>query len=258
VSTGRSATSQPCRCSEHRGAMPLWRLLGDDLCPGCEVPVENTGQGPRTPICAPCTVAIMVDPIVLESHGSLPRIVCAGPYEGALQRIIVAWKERGRADLTPVLVQRLQAALSVLTGDDTVALVPIPARRGAVRTRGVDVVLDAAQQLASERVLVAPALHHTQRSRDQAGLTASERAVNVQFTLAVRNSRHLVRALDGGRRIVIVDDVFTTGSTAREAVRALSAAGIATSGVVTMALARRQNRGTGAGDRVQGLARNRV
>jgi predicted amidophosphoribosyltransferase len=151
--------------------------------------------------------------------------------------MIVAWKERGRADLTPVLVQRLKVALSVLAGDDAVALVPVPARRGAVRTRGVDVVLEAAQQLSSEQVLVAPVLHHTHRSRDQAGLGATERGTNVHFTLSVRNARHLVRAMDRERHVVLVDDVYTTGSTAREAVRALSAAGIATSGVVTMAVA---------------------
>jgi predicted amidophosphoribosyltransferase len=198
---------------------------------------SDVRRGPRAPICASCMAAIAVAPVVLRPRGgSLPSISCAGPYEGPLQQIIVAWKERGRADLTPVLVQRLAAALSVLTGDDAVLLVPVPARRVAVRTRGVDVVLDAARRLSSERVLVAPILRHSQPSRDQAGLSAKERGVNVHFTLSARKAHHLIHHVNSAH-VVLLDDVFTTGSTAREGVRALSASGIATSGVVTMAMA---------------------
>jgi len=62
---------------------------------------------------------------------------------------------------------------------------------------------------------------------DQAGLGAGERAANLAGSMRVRAGplRRLLRAR-GGMRAVVCDDVLTTGSTAREAQRALEAGGL--------------------------------
>jgi len=63
-----------------------------------------------------------------------------------------------------------------------------------------------------------PALEHRRRVADQAGLTATDRAANLTGALQARLDLH-------GVRVIIVDDVVTTGATLAEAARALRAAG---------------------------------
>jgi predicted amidophosphoribosyltransferase len=71
---------------------------------------------------------------------------------------------------------------------------------------------------------VAPALRHTRRVQDQAGLGTTERRGNLDGALSVIPLwQNVVR----GRRCLLVDDVVTTGATLAEAARALRAAGSA-------------------------------
>ncbi len=69
---------------------------------------------------------------------------------------------------------------------------------------------------------MAPALRHVRRVEDQSGLGTVERRGNLAGALSVIPLWHSVI---GGRRILLVDDVVTTGATFAEAARALRAAG---------------------------------
>jgi predicted amidophosphoribosyltransferase len=96
-----------------------------------------------------------------------------------------------------------------------------------MRVRGYDPVR---LLLARTRppVPVAAGLSIVRRTRDQAGLGASERERNLRG--AMRGGRRLA-----GRRVLLVDDVLTTGATLREAARAATAAGAAVAGAVVLA-----------------------
>jgi predicted amidophosphoribosyltransferase len=72
--------------------------------------------------------------------------------------------------------------------------------------------------------------------RDQATLDAGQRAANLAGSMRCRRPR----ATDRGGVVVVVDDVLTTGSTVREAQRALEAAGLVVSGVAAVAATRRR------------------
>jgi predicted amidophosphoribosyltransferase len=85
------------------------------------------------------------------------------------------------------------------------------------------------------RTSVVPALRVSGRPEDQAGLDATERARNLAGRFVVRSG-----AAPARRTVVLVDDVITTGATAREAQRALEATGTEVAGIAVVAATRRR------------------
>lgn len=149
-------------------------------------------------------------------------------------------------------------AVSVAAATDDVGgplvLVPVPSRRSSVRARGHDPTL-AITRLAAARLTAGGhdvAVHRMLRLRtgvvDQAGLDASARAANLTGSMTcpgpalVRLARRRARA-----RLVVCDDVLTTGATAREAQRALETVGLTVHAIAAVAATRRRW-GTGRTD----------
>lgn len=160
---------------------------------------------------------------------------------GPAARVVVAWKDRGRLRLTDPLGRLLAVGCSMVPVSARAALVPVPTSRAQVRRRGADPMhLLAGRAVADlgavgvDAVLV-PVLRRVRSTRDQAGLGAQERRANVTGAFAADHSAvaRCVRA--GIEEVLVVDDVLTTGASAREAVRALAAAGLRTSAVVVVA-----------------------
>ncbi|MFI7586660.1 ComF family protein [Spongisporangium articulatum] len=156
-------------------------------------------------------------------------------YGGTAGRLVSAWKEHGRLDLTPHLAAGLTASVSAAlraTGPPRcagrVALVPVPTSRAARRRRGADLTADLAGRTARNlrgqgiEAVVVPALRLARAVQDQAGLGAEQRRENLAG--AMRET-----AAAGGlaaARVLLVDDVVTTGATVREATKVLVRAGL--------------------------------
>jgi predicted amidophosphoribosyltransferase len=172
----------------------------------------------------------------------LPPVAICAPYETAVRAAVLAYKERGRLDLTGPLGSALAGAVALLvsTGpgrSPPVILVPVPSSSRAARARRGDHMMRLARaSLPALRALgirgsVARWLQVTGRVRDSAGLSAADRAANLAGAFRVRAGPGApARGL-----VLVVDDVITTGSTAAESRRALRTAGIEVHGVAAIA-----------------------
>ncbi|GEL97694.1 ComF family protein [Cellulomonas terrae] len=175
----------------------------------------------------------------LDGRGPLPVWTlsdCTGP----VRRAVIAWKDRGRLDLTRPFAAALASAAAGLSADvgaGTLLVVPSPSTAAARRRRGGNVVdalaAGVADGLARRGVAagVAPVLARA-RGQDQVGLGARARARNLagQVRVPARHATGLA-----GRRVLVVDDVLTTGATLAACRSALERAGAQVIGAVTLA-----------------------
>ncbi|MEU5763472.1 ComF family protein [Nocardia sp. NPDC047648] len=191
--------------------------------------------------CAACAVTLTGPPVRVWPRTD-PGVPCwaLGPYAGPARRAVLAVKERGRRDLAKPLGAALAGALAELRSPRRpLVLVPAPSRSVAARRRGGDPVLRsaavAAQWLPDTRMV--PLLRVGPEVRDSVGLTPAERARNLEGRVRTAPGRFADRGIPANAEIVLVDDVLTTGATARESVRALRHIGLPTHGVLVTCVA---------------------
>jgi predicted amidophosphoribosyltransferase len=226
-----------------------WRdLLLGTSCVGCAVPGRL--------LCDECVQSLPCSGVLAwptPAPSGLARPFAGGEYRGLLKALVNAHKEQQVFALAGPLAAVLAAVVRDLAQDADAAgpilLVPIPSRRAVVRRRGHDPMLRVARRAAGvlrragREAYVSRLLAPARAVRDQAGLSADERAANLVDSLrcptAVANG-HGRRW--GSRELVVVDDVLTTGSTAREAQRALEAARLGVLGIATVAATHRRVR----------------
>lgn len=202
---------------------PHWREIGAEIgafllaasCAGCDLPGVF--------LCEGCRGALTPAPRELRTPAGL-RVRAALPFEGVAARCIRSLKGEG----TTVLARPLGTALSGALLDELdegIRASPIPTSRAAFRRRGYRV-----PDILLARAGVAPwcVLRHAGARADQRGLGRAERAQNVRGSMRARRRGE-------GARVVLVDDVVTTGATFDEAARVLGQAGFEVVAAVALA-----------------------
>lgn len=203
-----------------------WSALADLVlprtCAGCGLPGHL--------LCRRCA-ALLARPHLATPRRfpyGFPPTVAAGAYDGPVRPALIAFKERGRAELARPLGTALALAVagvvSAVPGPPAeVVLVPVPSSAAALRTRGRDHVRELARCAVAElRAAGVPAscrrlLRRHGRVRDSAELSAGQRRANLAGTFA------LAPGVDAGNALlVLVDDVVTSGATLTEAASVLA------------------------------------
>jgi ComF family protein len=153
-------------------------------------------------------------------------------YEGAAASLIRGFKFDGDYFVGPRLLRVMLAREWLPAGLEDDVVVPVPLHRRRRRERGYDQALLLAKVLARRLrlPLAAGALARTRYTSQQSLLPESQRWDNVRGAFAVRR-----RGAVEGRRVLLVDDVMTTGVTADECARVLKRAGAAQVHVLTIA-----------------------
>jgi predicted amidophosphoribosyltransferase len=214
-------------------------LIFPASCVGC--------QRPSVIACATCLAPLSAMPRPAwprPSPPGLPPPFAVAPYDGSVRRLLLAFKEEGVAGLRPPLGRALATAVvSAIGALDGVRLVPVPSSAKSRRERGEDVVRLLAETAARDLrrigldATAVPALRHSRRVRDSAGLTSAERAANLADAFVARPVR--VDAI-ASRPVVLVDDLVTTGATLAECAAALRLQGIDVLACATVAATQRR------------------
>jgi ComF family protein len=167
------------------------------------------------------------------------KAVAYGSYEGGLRDLIHMLKYEGVRPAANVLGRMLAevlVALRAATGDVELVVVPVPLHPTKLRQRGFnqsEMVARIALKLAgpdSAYTLLADALERTRITQSQIGLTRHQRRENLRGAFRVAAAERIA-----GRDVLLVDDVFTTGTTASECSRILRRAGASRVWVATVA-----------------------
>jgi len=191
-------------------------------CAGCAAPLP---AGIPAGLCAACR----------RGSRGFRRIVAAGAYESAALRAwILAWKHGGRRDLAAPLAAFLAGARDEGAGPgpgDVLVPVPLHPRRRLARgfDQAADLTLQLAERLGLERLSV---LRRTRWTPPQGAPDAAARGPNVAAVFALR-ARPAARL--AGRRVWLVDDVVTSGATARACARVLLEGGAEAVSVLALA-----------------------
>lgn len=192
----------------------LWaqlRFLGPPWCACCGLPFAT--EEPEETRCPAC---IIHPPRYTSARAALL-------YDEQSRKLVLDLKRAGRRDGLPAFAAWMaEAAGKELAAADFIAPIPLHWTRLAARRFNQAAWLAQALARRSGRPLRLGALSRIKARASQAGLTGDQRRRNVAGVF--RAAPHQARAVQGGR-ILLIDDVFTTGATLEAAAHALLIAG---------------------------------
>ncbi len=194
-------------------------------CARCGLPFDYdpTGDGATNLVCGAC----------LARPPPFDRCRSVFAYDDASRPLVLGFKHGDRTDCAPAFAQWLARAGAVLVAEPDVIIAPVPLHRWRLLKRRYNQSALLALELGrlAGRTAIPDLLIRRRATPSQGGLTAKGRARNVQGAFAI-NPRCVGRVKDA--RILLIDDVFTTGATVGECARTLRRAGARAVDVLTL------------------------
>jgi len=213
---------------------PVERAHG--LCPGCWSKLRQIERPYCERLGIPFGYDIGEGALSAEAIASPPvfyRARAAVLFEDVARDLVHGLKYHDRTELVRLIGRMTARAGRDLLGDAEV-IVPLPLHRSRLFTRKFNQAALIAYEVG--RIATVPvdaaALIRIKATRPQVGLSEAERAANVRGAFRVPASH---RGTVEGRRVVLIDDVLTTGATVTAATRALRRGGAVRVDVLTFA-----------------------
>jgi ComF family protein len=210
-------------------------LQAAPACPRCGDALNAPAQPGTLTLCRACRMA----------PPAFTRAVSYGIYQGRMRDAIHALKYDRLHPAARILGRFLAEAIAQLAGEapQTMLVVPVPLHRSKVAQRG----FNQSRSLAAEALrflrkrhpqwrltLASSTLMRLRATESQAGLTPRQRRLNVRGAFSVSDPAQV-----RDQHILVIDDIFTTGATARAAAQVLIRAGAASVWIATLARAQR-------------------
>ncbi|MDH3999534.1 MAG: ComF family protein [Desulfuromonadales bacterium] len=183
--------------------------LSPARCSRCACPFVGTSEDRH--LCGSC----------LQIPPAFSHVYALGQHDGALCEAINRVKYRNRLDLATLLGKLLAEDLTDQgLGQWPDLLLPVPLQRKRLRSRGYNQAAELARPIAKilQRPLMTDWLRRTRHTPPQQGLNAEQRRLNQRDSFICSGSI-------ANQKILLIDDVMTTGETARECSRVLQDAG---------------------------------
>ena len=218
LACGTPVAGDGALCAE---CWPAVRFLGPPLCAVCGYPFEfDPGAGA---LCGACAA----------QQPAFDRARSVFVYDSASRGPLLAFKHADRTDAAPTFARLMAVAAADLLPDADM-IVPVPLHRRRLLARRFNQSALLAQALGRETAVAAipDLMVRTRHTPSQGGLSATARRRNVTGAFAVRDGMaDNVR----GARVLMVDDVYTTGATVGACATALRRCGAAAVDVITLA-----------------------
>ena len=229
----------------------FFNLVFPDDCRLCEEPLTNVSRIPVCPACLALPQPLQAeffcracrtpfaDDYPLDEHdlctvcreglANFDAAYSFGSYEGPLQQLIHLFKYAKVESLADPLSRFMLQAIPLDSKIDVVIAMPMHWRKQW--ERGFNQAELLAEPVARRYGLkLSKTLRRTRYTKSQAGLSETDRRANLRGSFQVRHPEQIA-----GKRVLVIDDVFTTGSTLRAAAEVLKAAGAAHVSALTLA-----------------------
>jgi ComF family protein len=212
--TLRSQTDSPLLCSE---CLEEIHWIRPPFCPQCGRPYPHDGP---SHLCSDC----------IQNKNAFDTARAVVYYQNGIAGALRRFKYHGETNLIRVLTELWQRLEADHTPGEVIVPVPLHPRR--LRERGFNQAVLLAKPLGRMlRIKVYPrVLKRVRNTLPQVDLKPEERRKNVRGAFAVRE-----KSLVYGRKIILIDDVYTTGATVQECTKILKRSGAKEVHVLTLA-----------------------
>jgi ComF family protein len=249
ISTILRGTLSACRGAWHHAARMALDIALPTLCVACREPVNGEGVCANCwaklsfiapPLCPRLGIPFVYDPgpglLSMEAISDPPaygRARAAVRYDDVARTLVHALKYQDRTDLAPAMGRWMaRAGRELIEQSDALIPVPLHWRRGWSRRFNQSGALARVIERQTGVKLLSEVLRRVRPTLQQIGLSRAQRASNVQGAFKVAAER---QSEIKGRRVVLDDDVLTSGATVDACARALLRAKAASVDVLVFA-----------------------
>lgn len=187
------------------------------ICPECIDSFRTLDEASTCPVCGRWTGTRTMCGECIDGKRGFREGRYGFYFENRLRDALHAFKFEGRKDVGKHLISLIREKVAALSGIADV-IVPVPVTEKRLKERGFNQSFIVSEEIST--ITLQPVLHNVlfkiRETADQFTLSRDERRKNIKGVFAVRNGKKIE-----GKRILLVDDLFTTGYTVREASRAL-------------------------------------